>query len=327
MLKPLGIEAQQSFRVVSYNVENLFDMRHDTLKNDFEFLPDGSYHWTPTRYWKKMRELAQVLVATGEDAGMPVLVGLCEVENDTVLNDLTRRSVLRTLHYDYVMTDSPDRRGIDVALLYQPYLFQLIEWHAVRVPSIGNGFPPTRDQLYVKGLLVSGDTVHLVVCHLPSKAGGGRSSTKHRELAVSTLRQVVDSVLQERPDAKFLVMGDFNAGVGEKVFRRLLPPLRETLPLSRRERLQPRGTYYYQQQWSYLDHILVSEGLFAWQEEQLQRAVDQGVRVTSTCSSREFRMPFLLNDKGTPRRTFRGPVYNGGVSDHLPLLMDLWMGY
>lgn len=300
--------AQRSLRIVEYNVENMFDVRHDTLKNDYDFLPEGSYRWTPGRYWKKLNDVAKTLVAVGGEQSVPALVGLCEVENDSVLFDLTRRSVLRGAGYEYVMTNSPDQRGVDVALLYQPLVFCLLGSHAVRVPSVERGFRPTRDILYAKGMLYTGDTLHVVLCHLPSKAGGAAEATKHRLLAVETLRAVVDSVMNIHADAKLLVMGDFNAAVGEKIFKRLMPPLHETLPTGRRAQHQPRGTYYFQKQWSYLDHILVSEGWLRWQ---------------GRCASTESRLPFLLNDKGTPNRMYRGPIYNGGVSDHLPLYIDV----
>ena len=308
LMQPNVVAAQRRMRVVSWNVENLFDCQHDTLKKDVDFLPDGAYHWTRSKYWRKLDDVAKTLAAVGGDEGLPVLVGLCEVENDSVMRDLTRRSAMRAADYEYVMTQSEDARGVDVALLYQPFLFRLLGWRSVRIPSVEHGFQPTRDVLYAKGLLLSGDTLHLAVCHLPSKAGKGRSSGRHRELAVSTLRSVVDSVLTADASAKMLVMGDFNAVPGESVFDALLPPLRETLPTSRRELRKPIGTYYYKRQWSYLDHILVSEGFARWQPQ---------------ARASESRQPWLLTEEGTPRRTFRGPVYQGGVSDHLPLYLDI----
>lgn len=316
--------AQRSLRIVEYNVENLFDVRHDTLKNDYDFLPEGSYRWTPGRYWKKLNDVAKTLVAVGGEQSAPVLVGLCEVENDSVLFDLTHRSVLRNVGYNYVMTNSPDLRGVDVALLYQPFQFRLLQYRFARVPSVENGFSPTRDILYVCGQLYTGDTVHVVVCHLPSKAGGAAEATKHRRLAVQTLRNVVDSVLNIQHDAKLLVMGDFNAAVGEKVFRKLMPPLHETLPTNRRSRHLARGTYLFQKHWSYLDHMLVSDGWLRWQEEQKEPADGQSVQKGSaSCQASEARLPFLLNEKGAPNRMYRGPIYNGGVSDHLPLYIDI----
>ena len=114
----------QCLTLVSLNVENLFDCEHDTLKNDLEWLPDGNNHWNKKRYWKKVNHLAQEMIACGESEEgweLPDLVALCEVENDTVMRDLTRRSPLRNARYEYVMTDSPDPRGIDVALMYSPF--------------------------------------------------------------------------------------------------------------------------------------------------------------------------------------------------------------
>lgn len=312
----LSASAQRTMVVGCWNVENLFDCRHDTLKNDHDFLPEGAYRWTNARYWKKLNDVSQTIVAMGGEAGLPVVVGLCEVENDTVMHDLTKRSALRTAGYEYVMTESDDARGVDVALLYQPLAFRLLEWHSVRVPSREHGMMPTRDMLYAKGMIPAGDTLHLVVCHLPSKAGGARQASQHRKLAAATLRGVVDSVLAISPDAKMLVMGDFNASWGERVFKPLCPPLYETLPTSRKELLLPVGTYYFQRQWSYLDHILVTNGMLAWQREVSND-------LSSTIMAHEVKLPFLLNKEGTPHRTYKGSYYNGGVSDHLPLLIEL----
>ena len=127
------------FTFVELNCENLFDCRHDSLKNDTEFLPDGAYHWTRTRYWQKLDRIGQAILSCGvkeQTWQLPDMVALCEVENDSVLHDLTRRSLLRNARYDYVMTNSPDERGIDVALMYSPYSFRLIGSHSVRVKPI-----------------------------------------------------------------------------------------------------------------------------------------------------------------------------------------------
>ncbi len=304
----LTASAQRTMTVMEWNVENLFDTSHDSLKKDQDFTPEGSYHWTRSRFWRKLDNVAQTIVAAGGENGLPVMVGLCEVENDSVLHALTRRSALRNAGYQYVMTQSPDWRGIDVALLYNPNLFRVDDWHPVRVPSLENGFTPTRDVLYARGRFVSGDTLHVIVCHLPSKAGGGQKANRHRTLAVRTLRNVVDSVMAASPDARLLVMGDFNASYEEKIFRQLCPPLHETLPTSRSALRKAVGTYYFQEQWSYLDHILVSDGFLRWQGE---------------AKAHECRLPFLLNDQGAPHRTYRGPAYNGGISDHLPLLLEI----
>ena len=138
------------FCVVSWNIENLFDTHHDSLKNDHEFLPDAMRHWNYSRYKKKLVDVARVITAIGEWSP-PALVGLCEVENDTVLRDLTRRSPLKELSYRYVMTNSPDLRGIDVALLYQRDLFKLLSSRSISIPPLKQ-YHPTRDLLHVSGL-------------------------------------------------------------------------------------------------------------------------------------------------------------------------------
>lgn len=166
-----SVPAQENiqFRVACWNTENLFDTRHDSLKNDYEFLPNAMRHWNYNKYKKKLSDIARVITAIGE-WNPPALIGLCEVENDTVLRDLTRRSPLQELDYRYVMTDSPDLRGIDVALIYQRDLFKLLSSRSISIP-VFRQHRPTRDLLHVNGLLLTGDTLDVFVCHLPSRSG------------------------------------------------------------------------------------------------------------------------------------------------------------
>ena len=180
---------------VELNCENLFDTRHDSLKNDVEFLPEGSYHWTPYRYWHKVNHLGQEIVGVGYeeasgDVQLPDLVALCEVENDSVLFDLTKRSVIRSAGYEYVMAHSPDERGIDVALMYQPFSFSLIHSWAIRVKRLPDT-RPTRDILYVSGRVITGDTLHVFVVHAPSRRGGERESRPYRLQVASQLAEAV----------------------------------------------------------------------------------------------------------------------------------------
>lgn len=166
-------QAQHAFRVMEYNVENLFDCRHDSLKQDTEFLPGSVRNWTYRRFQDKVNKIGKVILAAGKEQ-VPDLVGLCEVENDYCLKSLIRYSPLREVGYKYVMTSSPDERGIDVALLYQPVSFRLLASQKIRIPSDSLGMRPTRDVLYVSGRVVSGDTLDVFVCHLPSRVGGQR---------------------------------------------------------------------------------------------------------------------------------------------------------
>ena len=145
---------------VELNCENLFDARKDSVKDDTEYTAESLRHWTRTRYWNKLNSIAQEIISCGDDNSgwaLPDLVALCEVENDTVLTDLSRRSLLRNAGYEYVITDSPDQRGIDVALLYSPFSFRLINHYPLRIPPMKE-MRPTRDILYACGELINGDT-------------------------------------------------------------------------------------------------------------------------------------------------------------------------
>ena len=298
------------FTFVELNCENLFDCRHDSLKNDTEFLPDGSYHWTRTRYWRKLDRVGQTIIACGvkgQSWQLPDMVALCEVENDSVLHDLTRRSLLRNARYDYVMTCSPDERGIDVALVYSPFSFRLIRSHSVRVEPIKD-MRPTRDILYASGVIASGDTLHVIVAHLPSRRGGERHSRPFRMAAASRVAAVVDSIYNVSKDAKIIIAGDFNDYANSASVRMLCGKRLKDISAEATGRNGAKGTYRYQGEWGSLDHILVSESL---------------ARNVVHCYVNDA--PFLVepDDKYggvKPRRNYLGPRYQNGFSDHLPLV-------
>lgn len=298
------------FTFVELNCENLFDCRHDSLKNDTEFLPDGSYHWTRTRYWRKLNRVGQTIIACGvkgQSWQLPDMVALCEVENDSVLHDLTRRSLLRNARYDYVMTCSPDERGIDVALVYSPFSFRLIRSHSVRVEPIKD-MRPTRDILYASGVIASGDTLHVIVAHLPSRRGGERHSRPFRMAAADRVAAVVDSVYNVSKDAKIIIAGDFNDYANSASVRMLCGKRLKDISAEATGRNGAKGTYRYQGEWGSLDHILVSEAL-------ARNVVD--------CYINDA--PFLVEPDEKygglkPRRNYLGPRYQNGFSDHLPLV-------
>ena len=298
------------FTFVELNCENLFDCRHDSLKNDTEFLPDGSYHWTRTRYWRKLNRVGQTIIACGvkgQSWQLPDMVALCEVENDSVLHDLTRRSLLRNARYDYVMTNSPDERGIDVALVYSPFSFRLIRSHSVRVEPIKD-MRPTRDILYASGVIASGDTLHVIVAHLPSRRGGERHSRPFRMAAASRVAAVVDSIYNVSKDAKIIIAGDFNDYANSASVRMLCGKRLKDISAEATGRNGAKGTYRYQGEWGSLDHILVSESL-------ARNVVD--------CYINDA--PFLVEPDEKyggvkPRRNYLGPRYQNGFSDHLPLV-------
>ncbi len=298
------------FTFVELNCENLFDTRHDSLKRDTEFLPTSAHRWTPYRYWRKLNRIGQEIVSCGaldSVQAMPDMVALTEVENDSVLTDLTRRSLLRQAGYEYVMTQSPDERGIDVALLWSPFSFRLIRHHAIRIDH-PKQFRPTRDILYVSGEVITGDTLHVFVVHAPSRASGERATRPYRQLVADRLAGAIDSVRRLSPQARILVAGDFNDYSGDPALRTLLAHGLTEVSEGATGRHGARGTYRWHGRWDSLDHIFCC----AWLASRLR-------------SCRINDAPFLLEEDSKyggmkPRRTYQGPKYLDGFSDHLPLV-------
>ena len=295
---------------VELNCENLFDARKDSVKDDTEYTAESLRHWTRTRYWNKLNSIAQEIVSCGDDNSgwaLPDLVALCEVENDTVLTDLSRRSLLRNAGYEYVMTDSPDQRGIDVALLYSPFSFRMINHYPLRIPPIKE-MRPTRDILYACGELINGDTLHVFVVHAPSRFGGERVTRPHRLAVANRLCLAIDSIRSSSPTASVVVAGDFNDPYDSKALEILHEHQMMNVSQGARGSHGAKGTYKYQGQWESIDHIFVGGNiLHAFQQCRIQDA------------------PFLLEEDEQyggvmPRRNYRGYQYNKGYSDHLPLV-------
>ena len=294
----------QSLTLVELNCENLFDCQHDTLKQDNEWLPASVRKWTPARYWRKVNSIGQVILSC-QDEGVPDLVALVEVENDTCLFDLTRRSLLRHAGYEYLMTQSPDLRGIDVALLYQPMSFRPLCCDYLEVEPLKD-MRPTRDILYVQGETTSGDTLHVFVVHAPSRFGGERATRPNRLLVMQHIIQVVN---QLSPNAKVLVAGDFNDYADSPSLQYMEQHGLTNVTREARGSHGAQGTYRYEGEWESIDHVLVSESL---RTSVLQAFVNDA--------------PFLLEDDKKyggvkPLRTFVGYRYQRGFSDHLPLVV------
>lgn len=305
--------AQSRLTIVELNTENLFDTRHDTLKNDYEFLPDSPRHWTRTKYWQKLNRIGQTIIACGEDSSgwtLPDIVGLCEVENDSVLFDLTRRSLLRKARYEYVMTASNDARGIDVALLYSPFSFRLIKADTIRIIPMKE-MRPTRDILYVEGEIESGDTLHVFLLHAPSRMGGELYSRPFRKHVMEQLCNVIDSLRSQYVEPKLLVMGDFNDYADSPSLQLAYEHGLINVSAEAHGCNGAKGTYRYHGAWGSLDQILVSENLRSW-------VID--------CRINDAR--FLLEEDTKyggvkPRRNYNGMRFNNGFSDHLPLVLHL----
>lgn len=300
-----------------YNVENYFDCENDSLTNDDEFVPDKGKYWNYKRFTKKRVNIARVLAAVGQ-ATPPVLVGMCEVENRKVLHQLVAYKPLSHLKYRYVHFESPDARGIDVALLYQPQWFLPLQSRAIPVRLPDGKY--SRDVLYVKGLLAQTDTLHVMVCHTPSRRGGVLASEKKRIQAMRLVRQVVDSVCSQVPHAKVLIMGDFNDTPLDVSMREALgavPVLEKADAILYNLMDVTDGTYKYKGQWSLFDQFVVSKALLS-----APGCVVNGGK------GYVYKGDFLLQEDATylgykPYRTYAGPRYLGGYSDHLPIYLHL----
>lgn len=295
--------------LVELNCENMFDYTHDDGKQDTEYLPEATRHWTRNRYWHKLNNIAQEIIScSSADGGIPDLVALCEVENDSVMSDLSRRSLLRNAGYEYLMTSSPDMRGIDVALMYSPYSFAPIRSYGIRVQPV-DGMRPTRDILYACGETVQGDTLHVFVVHQPSRFGGEIYSRPFRKAVADRVCASVDSIRALSPDAKVLIAGDFNDGASSPSMLQYYQHGLMNITKAARGENGVKGTYRYQGEWESIDHILGSAFIY--------NKVDTAY----------VHAPLFLLEEDEkfggyrPRRTYIGPRYQGGYSDHLPLVV------
>lgn len=316
ILMSCAVKAQGRLTFVEYNCENLFDCRHDTLKDDYEFLPDAKRRWNFGRYWKKLNDISRVIVGCGaasvgegEDPLMPDFVAMVEVENDSVMTMLTRASALKGAGYRYVMTNSEDVRGVDVALLYNPLTFRMEHSYSLRVAPPQKHQRKTRDILYAKGYHRSGDTLHIFVVHAPSRGGGYKFTEPYRVAVTRRLMQSIDSLHSKDADARIIVAGDFNDYSTDKSLQVLRDGGLTDISDGARG-AEALGTYKFQGEWGSLDHIFVSAPL---------------QKLVHNCFI--YDAPWLLEEdtqKGMrPCRTFRGPTYHGGVSDHLPLVVRM----
>jgi predicted extracellular nuclease len=313
-------------KLIFYNTENFFDTYDDSLYADEEFLPEGVMHWTYQRYKIKLEKISKVIIAAGQ-WNPPDIVGLCEIENNRVLHDLIHNTPLIKHNYRFVHKNSPDARGIDVALLYNPLTIKLLHSKFIPVHFFNKEQKTTRDILYCMCLVQNTDTLHVFVNHWPSRSGGQYVTEPLRLYAAKILRLTVDSLSGRFKNPKIIIMGDFNDEPEDKSLKVALQaasPVENPVPQSlynlayRYTEKNDVGTHKYQGQWSILDQIIVSGELLV---------AKKGI-ITSINCFRIFNDPFLLetdtNFQGTePFRTYKGPIYHGGFSDHLPVILEL----
>lgn len=316
-----GGKRYQMFGVAFYNLENLFDTINNNGKYDLEFSPEGKNRWDSKKYWSKINNLAYAIsqLTTKTTPEGPAVIGVSEVENITVLEDLVKDKQIKGRNLRIVHHDSPDARGVDVALLYNPKFFQPINVtnHRLVVPELPNF--KTRDQMCVVGMMGGNDNrVAVIVNHWPSRRGGEKESSWLREAAASLTKQIADSLYQVDPNIGIIVMGDLNDDPHNKSVAETLGAKKSKDNIEDQGFFNPFwqkldngiGSYVYRGGWDLFDQIIVNGNLV------------NGKNGLKYKGAEVHNKNFLLQQdgqyKGYPKRTFASGVWTDGYSDHLP---------
>jgi len=315
-------------RVVFYNVENLFFPENDSTTRDDDFTKNGLKRWSYFRYQQKLNNIYKVMMAVG-GWEPPAVVGFCELEHRKVLEDLINKTPLKKFGYKVVYEESPDRRGIDVGFIYRPSKFKYIEHEAIQVDFPFDENLKTRDVLHVRGQVLGKDTLDVFVNHWPSRWGGQAKSEPKRVYVASLLRQKIDALYQINPNVKVIVMGDMNDYSNNRSLIEVLKAKGTVEAVEKGDLYNymdglsknwQLGSHKYQGHWGTLDHIIVSEPLLNDQRRGFLKAAKDGAHI--------FAARFLLEEDTKhlglqPFRTYAGPRFIGGFSDHLPIYIDL----
>jgi len=314
-------QAKKAFVAMFYNVENLYDTSNDPKTNDDEFTPVGKVPWTEERLNTKINHIGQVISDISKPA-MPDVIGFAEVENQQVLSMLTASAALSKTRYSIVHYDSPDERGIDVALLYNPLTFKIVTSEPLSVTLPGNDL--TRDILYVKGKIATGEILHIFINHWPSRREGSDLSEPKRMAAASVLRTKTDALQKADKNANILIMGDFNDEPSDNSITKGIGAISPGPAISVNamysllypEFKNGKGSLFYKD-WDLFDQVIVSGNMLSRKKGLHTSAQDAGI----------YSADYLLfkNKNGEPRpnRTM-GDKYFGGYSDHLPVYVKLF---
>lgn len=319
--------AQKPYKVMFYNFENLFDTLNDPATFDEEFTPKGGKAWNTTKYNKKLGNLERVLFDIALiDKDYPAVIGVSEIENRMVLEDVIAQPKLRPANYRIVHFDSPDRRGVDCAFFYRPDVFKLEGSKAVKfnMPGMPNFY--TRDFVTMWGT-IDGEPFYFVVSHWPSRLGGKEASSPKREAAAAQCRALADSVRKANPATKVVIMGDLNDDATDKSVMEILGGKGNIKKLVEGDMYNPYvdmlragyGTLAYRDAWNLFDNIVISENLATASTGALKIQKAPKAKFYGNI----FRAPYLFQRegqyKGYPLRTFVGNNFQGGFSDHLPV--------
>lgn len=317
----------EAYAIGFYNVENLFDTLDNPQISDEEFTPNGDKLWNAQKYNAKVANIASVVSQLGLELckdGVSLL-GVSEIENDTVLESIISHPLLASRNYGYVHHSSTDKRGIDVALIYDKDVFSptSVKPYPVRKKNAKKGYRPTRDVLLVSGDL-AGETIHVTVNHWPSRSGGQKRTDNFRKSAAMVNRCILDSLLAQDPGSKLIVMGDLNDDPNNESLTKVLKAEKKTKSVDVAEMYNPMYSLYdkglgsnaYRDKWSLFDQIVVSEPLI--------RKKSKGLRFhKALIYNKKYLIQKTGEYKGYPKRTFSGDVFQSGYSDHFPVYIYL----
>lgn len=321
---PLSGLSGQQIGIGFYNLENLFDVYDDSLTIDEEFTPNGLKNWTPEKYQDKIGKMARVIHAmeTAREQVPLIMIGVCEIENRSVLEDLVRNDRINSSYYKIVHHNSSDPRGVDVGLLYRADYFTVLHSKSIKIPIFEKDSSPrlTRDILLVKGKLGS-RMLYVLVNHWPSRRGGEVLTTPYRVIAAQLNKHLADSILQLDPTAGVIIMGDLNDNPDDISLMKGLETETKINLSNNTAYFNPFYTNYkngegstaYDDSWNLFDQIIISSSLLT-KSNQSYHYTDHQI----------FRQAFMLEKKGHfrnyPKRTFSGNQYIGGFSDHFPVI-------
>ena len=323
-------ESYQVNTIAFYNVENLFDTLDDPLTSDDDRTPMGKDKWTNDIYQKKLKNIAKVIADIGSDltGSSPSIIGLCEIENRVVLEDLINTNSLKKENYDIIHYDSPDERGVDVAMLFKKNRFK---------PSSSKTYPLflkrkdqsidyTRDHLLVSGYL-DNEQIHFIINHWPSRSGGQMKSEPNRILAGKLNKKIIDSILRSNPKANIINMGDFNDNPKDKSIKPILNSVYKKSKMKNNQLYNPMeelfqkgyGSYKYRGKWDMIDQFFLSKNLV------------ENKKGLFFLKAAVFNKKYLINPQGKyegyPFKSFAGGKFLNGYSDHFPIFLYLAKEY
>lgn len=319
--------AQKPHMVVFYNLENLFDTINDPDKWDDEFLPDGDKKWNSVKYQKKLSNMERVLFDIAAiNKNFPAVIGVSEIENRLVLEDLIAQPKLSHGNYRIVHYDSPDRRGVDCAFFYRPDVFKLegSKAHKFDMPGMPNFY--TRDLVTMWGT-IEGEPFFFLVSHWPSRLGGKEASDPKREAAARQCRRIADSVRMANPNTKVVIMGDLNDDATDKSVTEVLGAKGNIKKLVAGDLYNPYidvlkagyGTLAYRDSWNLFDNIIVSENLATGSTGELKLQRGEGTKFYGNIFRRSYMIQREGQYKGYPLRSFVGNNFQNGFADHFPV--------